>query len=176
MTQCWNKLQWNLSRNTKMFIQKINLYIWCVHESCSSGFPQSAGPPGGSYPNGPEAGCEAGWGSEFVPMKKRGVGSFILLHKISRTACCFGIRTFLKQYNCYESATIWYTDHQYLAQYSEIINNLQEIPIIFCNYAVRSCGTWRKGPGQSPCNVLSISDLELYVTETSTGVCDPVTD
>ena len=25
-------------------------------------------------------------------------------------------------------------------------------------------------------NVLSISDLELYVTETSTGVCDPVTD
>ena len=104
------------------------------------------------------------------------VGSFILLHKISRTAYCFGIPTFLKQYNCYESATIWYTDHQYLAQYSEIMNNLQEIPLIFCNYAVRSCGTWRKGPGQSPCNVLSISDLELYVTETSTGVCDPVTD
>ena len=129
-----------------------------------------------SYPNGPEAGREAGWGSEFVPLKKREVGSFILLHKISRTACCFGIRTFLKQYNCYESATIWYTDHQYLAQYSEIINNLQEIPLIFCNYAVRSCGTWRKGPGQSPCNVLSISDLELYVTETSTGVCDSVTD
>ena len=73
---------------------------------------------------------------------------FILLHKISRTACCFGIRTFLKQYNCYESATIWYTDHQYLAQYSEIINNLQEIPLIFYNYAVRSCGTWRKGPVQ----------------------------
>ena len=41
---------------------------------------------------------------------------------------------------------------------------------------MRSCGTWRKGPGQCPCNVLSISDLELYVTETSTGVCDPVTD
>ena len=101
---------------------------------------------------------------------------FILLHKISGTACCFGIRTFLKQYKCYVSATIWYTDHQYLAQYREIINNLQEIPLIFCNYAVRSCGTWRKGPGQSPCNVLSISDLELYVTETSTGVCDPVTD
>ena len=39
------------------------------------------------------------------------------------------------------------------------------------------CGTWRKGPGQSSCNVLSISDLELYViTETSTVVCDPVTD
>ena len=128
------------------------------------------------YPNGPEAGREAGWGSEFVPLKKREVGSFILLHKISRTACCFGIRTFLKQYNCYESATISYTDHQYLARYSEIINNLQEIPLIFCNYAVRSCGTWRKGPGQSPCNVLSISDLELYVTETSMGVCDPVTD
>ena len=128
------------------------------------------------YPNGPEAGREAGWGSEFVPLKKREVGSFILLHKISRTACYFGIRTFLKQYNCYESATNWYTDHQYLAQYSEIINNLQEIPLIFCNYAVRSCGTWRKGPGQSPCNCLSISDLELYVTETSTGVCDPVTD
>ena len=80
---------------------------------------------------------------------------------------------FLEQYSCYESATIWYTDHQYLAQYSEIINNLSEMPLIFCNYAVRSCGTWRKGPGQSPCNVLSISDLELYVTETSTGVCDP---
>ena len=74
------------------------------------------------------------------------------------------------------NATIWYTDHQYLVQYSEIINNLQEIPLIFCNHAVRSCGTWRKGPGQSRCNVLSISDLELYVTETSTGVCDPVTD
>ena len=130
----------------------------------------------GSYPNGPEAGREAGWGSEFVPLKKRQVGSSILLHKISRTACCFGIRTFLKQYSCYESATNWYTDHQYLAQYSDIINNLQEIPLIFCNYAVRSCGTWRKGPGQSPCNGLSISDLELYVTETSTGVCDPVTD
>ena len=72
-----------------------------------------------------------------------------------------------KQYNCYESATTWYTDHQYLAQYCEIINNLQEIPLIFCNYAVRSCRTWRKGPGQSPCNVLSISDLELYVTEKS---------
>ena len=118
----------------------------------------------------------AGRGSEFVPLKKRGVGSFILLHKISGTACCFGIRTFLKQYKCYVSATIWYTDHQYLAQYSEKINNLQEMPLIFCNYAVRSCGTWRKGPGQSPCNVLSISDLELYVTETSTDVCDPVTD
>ena len=128
------------------------------------------------YPNGPEAGREAGWGSEFVPLKKRQVGSFILLHKISRTACCFGIRTFLKQYNCYESANNWYTDHQYLAQYSEIINNLQEIPLIFCHYAVRSCGTWRKGPDQSPWNGLSISDLELYVTETSTGVCDPVTD
>ena len=118
-----------------------------------------------AYPNGPEAGREAGWGSEFVPLKKRQAGSFILLHKISRTACCFGIRTFLKQYSCYESATNWYTDHQYLAQYSDIINNLQEIPLIFCNYAVRSCGTWRKGPGQSPCNGLSISDLELYVTE-----------
>ena len=127
-------------------------------------------------PERTEAGLEAGWGSEFVALKKHEVGSFILLHKISRTACCFGIRTFLKQYNCYESATIWYTDHQYLTQYSEIINNLQEIPPIFCNYAVRSCGTWRKWPGQSPCNVLSISDLELYVTETRTGVCDPVTD
>ena len=41
---------------------------------------------------------------------------------------------------------------------------------------MRSCGTWRKGPDQSPRNVLSISDLELYVTETSTDVCDPVTD
>ena len=129
-----------------------------------------------SYPNGPESGREAGWGSEFVPLKKREVGSFILLHKISRTTCCFGIRTFLKQYGGYESAIIWYTDHQYSAQYSEIINDLPEMPLIFCKYAVRSCGTWRKGPGQSPCNVLSISDLELYVTETNMGVCDPVTD
>ena len=128
------------------------------------------------YPNGHEAGREAAWGSEFVPLKKREVGSFILLHKISWTACCFGIRTFLKQYNCYESAPIWYTDHQYLAQCSEIINNLQEIPLIFCNYTVRSCGTLYKGLGQSPRNVVSISDLELYVTETNTGVCDPVTD
>ena len=108
--------------------------------------------------------------------KKSEVGSFIMLHKISRTACCFGICTFSKQYDSHESATIWYTDHQYLAQYSEIINNLPKIPLIFSNYAVRSCGTCRKGPSQSPCNVLSISDLELYVTETSTGVCDPVTD
>ena len=109
-------------------------------------------------------------------IEKHKVGSFILLHKISQTTCCFGIRTFKKKYNCYESATIWYTAHQYLAQYSEIINNLPEIPLIFCNYAVRLCGTWRKGPSQSPCNVLSISDLELYLTETSTGVYDPVTD
>ena len=116
-----------------------------------------------TLPERTEAGREAGWGSEFVPLKKREVGSFILLHKISRTACCCGIRTFLKQYYCYESANIWYTDHQYLAQYSEIINNLQEMPLIFCNYAVRSCGTSRKGPGQSPCNVLSISDLELRI-------------
>ena len=124
------------------------------------------------YPNGPEAGRETGWGSEFVPLKKRKVGSFIPLHKISRTPWCFGMRTFLKQYGCYASATIWYTDQQYC---SEVINNLPQIPLIFCNYAVRSCGTWRRGPGQSPCNVMSISDLELYVTETSTGVCDPVT-
>ena len=129
-----------------------------------------------SYPNGPEAGHEAGWGSEFTPLKKRAVGSFILLHKISWTACCFGISTFWKQYSCYESTTIWNTDHQYLAQYREIINNLPEIPLIFYNYAVRLCGTWRKGQGQSHCNVLSISDFELYVTETSTGICDPVTD
>ena len=91
------------------------------------------------------------------------VGSFILLHKILRTACCLGKRIILKLYNCYESVTIWYTDHQYLSQYSEIINNLQEISFIFCNYVVRSRGTWHKGPGQSPCNVMSISDLELYV-------------
>ena len=65
---------------------------------------------------------------------------------------------------------------KYLVQYSEIINDLLEIPLMFCNYAVRSWGTWRKGPGQSPCNVLSISDLELYVIERRTGVCDPVTD
>ena len=129
-----------------------------------------------AYPNGPEAGRKTGWGSEFVPLKKPEVGSFILLHKISRTACCFGICIILKRYSCYESATIWCTDHQYLAQYCEIINNLQEMPLIFCDYVVRPCGTWRKGTGQSPCNVLSISDLELYVTETSTSVCDPVTD
>ena len=119
------------------------------------------------------------WGRLRVRIRsveKGEVGSFTLLHKISRTACCFGIRTFLKQYNCYGSATIWYTDIQYLAQYSEIMNNLQEMPLMFCNYAVCSCGTWRKGPCQSPRNVLSISDLELYVTERSTGVCDPVTD
>ena len=109
-------------------------------------------------------------------IEKNEVGSFTLLHKILRTACCLGIRTLLTQCNGYESDTIWYTDHQYLAQYSEIINNLQEIPLMFCNFAVRSCGTWRKGPGQPQRNVLSISDLELYVTEMSTGVCDPVTD
>ena len=125
-----------------------------------------------NYPNGPEAGPEASWGSEFIPLKESEVGSFTL-HKISRAAFCLGIRTILKPYICYESATIWY---QYLAKYSEIINNLQGIPLMFCNYTVRSCGTWCIGPGQSPCNVLSISDLDLYVTERSTGVCDPVTD
>ena len=109
-------------------------------------------------------------------MKKTWSWKFYPAAQIPRTACCFGILIFLKQYSCYESATIWYTDHQYFAQYSEIINYLPEIPPKFCNYAVRSCGTWRKGPGQSPCNVLSISDLELYVTETSTGVSDPVAD
>ena len=91
------------------------------------------------------------WGRLRVRIRsieKCEVGCFVLLNKISRTACYFGIRTFLKQNNYYESATIWYIDHQYLAQYSEIINNLQEIPLIFCNYAMRSCGTWRKGPGQ----------------------------
>ena len=86
------------------------------------------------------------------------------------------MRTLLKQYNCYESATIWYTNHQYLAKYSEISNNLQELLLMFCNYAVRSCGTWRNGPCQSSRNVLSISDLELYVAERSTDVCDPVTE
>ena len=57
-----------------------------------------------------------------------------------------------------------------------MINNLQEIPVMFCNCAVRSCGTWLKGPGQSLRIVLSISDLELYIIESGTGVCDPVTD
>ena len=103
--------------------------------------------------------CEAGWGFEFIPLKKSEVGSFTLLHKISWTACCFGIRSLLKQYNCYESATIWYTYHQYLAPYSEIINNLQEIPLMFCNYAVRSCGTWHKGPGY----VISYSISVVFV-------------
>ena len=46
----------------------------------------------------------------------------------------------------------------------------------FCNYVVRLHGTWRKRPGQSPRNVLSISDLELYVIKRNTSVCDPVTD
>ena len=67
---------------------------------------------------------------------KSEVGSFTLLHKISRTACYFGTLTLLKKYNCHESATIWYTDHQNLAQYSEIIDCLQEIPLRLCNYAV----------------------------------------
>ena len=120
----------------------------------------------------PRPGSRPGWGSEFVPLKKCEVASFTMLHKISQTTCCFGIPTLLKQYNCYGSTIIWYTDHQYVAQYSEIINN---IPLMLCNYAVRSCSTWRKGPGQSQHNVLSISDLELYVTKRSTGIFDPVT-
>ena len=129
-----------------------------------------------TQPNWRDTGREAGWGSEFVPLEKSEVGSFTLLCNISWTVCCFGICTLLKQYNCFESTTICYADHQYLAQYSKIINNLQEIPLMFCNYAVCSCGTWCKGPGQSPRNVLSISDLELYITERSMGVCDPITD
>ena len=48
--------------------------------------------------------------------------------------------------------------------------------LIFCNYAVRSYGTWHKEPGEFPRNVLSISDLEQYIIERSTGVCGPVTD
>ena len=75
--------------------------------------------------------------AEFIQDSE--VEKFVMLHKISWTACCFGIRTLLKQYNCYESAIIWYANHQYLAQYSDIINNLQVIPLMFCNYAVRSC-------------------------------------
>ena len=67
-------------------------------------------------PEQPEASREAGWESEFIPLKKSEVVSFSLLHKISQTACCFGICTLLKQYNCYESASIWYNDHQYLAK------------------------------------------------------------
>ena len=186
LNQCWlviSEVQWHLyqgnftrdasTSNTKIHLKMTYLKFHAYFPGANELIAELAPNP---YPNGPEAGREAAWGSEFVPLKKREVGSFILLHKISRTACCFGIRTFLKQYSCYASATIWYTDHQYLAQYSEIINKLPEIPLIFCNYAVRSCGTWRRGPGQSPCDVLSISDLELYVTETSTGVCDPVTD
>ena len=195
LNQCWlivnwtpgNKFQWKSNWNSIIVIQG-NAFeiVVCLNGSRfvqgdKSEISQNITALRGvssvwPYRNGPEAGREAAWGSEFVPLKKHEVGSFTLLHKISRNPCCFGIRTFLKQYDCYESATIWYTDHQYLAWYSEIINNLQEIPLIFCNYAVRSCGTWRKGPGQSPRNVLSISDLELYITETSMGVCDPVTD
>ena len=48
-------------------------------------------------------------------IEKNIVGCFNLLHKTWRTTCCFGIRTILKQHNCYESATISYTDHQYSA-------------------------------------------------------------
>ena len=80
-------------------------------------------------------------------IEKKELANFVLLHKFPRTSCCFRIHPILKQCYCYESATIWYTDHQYSAQYSEIINNLQEIHLMFCNDAVRSCGTWRKGPG-----------------------------
>ena len=47
---------------------------------------------------------------------------------------------------------------------------------MFCHYAVGSCGTWRKGPGQSQRNVLSISDFGIDVIETSTGFCEPITD
>ena len=87
----------------------------------------------------------------FSTLSKHDITIFVIISHGNRslTSYCFGIRTFLKQYSCYER---WYIDHQYLAQYRKIINNLQEIPLIFCNYAVRSCETWRKGPGQSPCN------------------------
>ena len=166
---------------------RVNLDCWhiqgkCFHSlmSCSNSsifhLDASSHSMEYGYPNGTEAGREAGWGSEFVPLKKREVESFTLLHKNSRAARYFGIRTPLKQYHCYESANIPYTDLQYLAQYREIINNLQEMPLMFCHYAVRYCGTWRKWPGQSPGNVLSISDLELYLIERNTDVCDPVTD
>ena len=47
---------------------------------------------------------------------------------------------------------------------------------MFCHYAVRSCGTSPTGPGQSPRNVLSISDFGLDVIEMSMRVCDPATD
>ena len=84
-------------------------------------------------------------------------------------ARCFGIRTHLKQYHCYESATIRYPGRQYLSQFNEIINNLQEMPFVFCHYAVRSCGTWRKGPGQSPRNVLSISNFWPWRNQNELG-------
>ena len=81
--------------------------------------------------------------NEIRSFEKSEFGSFTLLHKISLIACCFDIRTLFNQYNCYESATTWYTDHQFWAQYSDIIDHLQEIPLMFCSYAVHSCGTWR---------------------------------
>ena len=68
-------------------------------------------------------------------IEKIEVGSFIL-HKMSY---CFGICTLLKQYHCYESLAIRYTD-QYLAQYSEISNNIEGISLIFCHSAVRRVG------------------------------------
>ena len=136
-------------------VDHFHLQLWCCSK-LALGFNTA----GEVTRTDPRPAVRRAEGPNSFHWKKREVRSFILLHKISRTACCFGICTFLKWYNCYESATIWYTDHQYLAQYSEIINNLQGIPLIFCNYAVRSCGTWRKGR-QSSCNVLSISDLEL---------------
>ena len=59
------------------------------------------------HPNGPKADHKAGWESEYVPLRIGQTKRFALLHKISRTAGCFVTRT-LKQYRCYQSATIPY--------------------------------------------------------------------
>ena len=42
--------------------------------------------------------------------QKGEVESLILLHKISWTTCCFVMHTLLKQYHCYQSTTIWFSD------------------------------------------------------------------
>ena len=122
----------------------------------------------------PEAGREASWGSEFVPLKISEVESFTVPHTISRTVRCFGIRTFLKTISM-----LWkrYHSTHRSSISSAIRRNDQQSPkkYLLC-FAIMLCGTRRKGPGQSLRNVSSILDFGLDVIETSTGVCDLVTD
>ena len=158
MEKKWISQQW-LSNETNKHTNKVK-QVKVIEQLC---------------PNGPEAGRETGWGSEFVPLKKK------WSWKVYPAAQNFTNHMSFR--NAHTFKTIWLLWKRYhlihqSSIFSEISNNLQELLLMFlqlCCALVRDLGA-RKGPCQSSRNVLSISDLELYVAERSTDVCDPVTE